>query len=149
MTLLDLTIFLPLVGFLVILLLPVGEDLVKKIAIGWALVVFLLSLGMIGTVQASPKEFQYVTNIPWVDALKINYHVGIDGLSLWLVILTTLLTPISILVSWKHIDHRVSEFFAFLISISLILLVRLRRVFPSLIRSILRLILMKPLAPAQ
>ncbi len=45
----------------------------------------------------------------------INYHVGIDGLSLWLVLLTTLLTPIAVLVSWKHIDHRAKEFFAFLL----------------------------------
>ena len=115
MSLLDLTIFLPLVGFLVLLLAPLSEDLVKKAAIAWALLVFLLSLGMIGTVQASPKEFQYVTNIPWIDALKINYHVGIDGLSLWLVILTTFLTPIAMLISWNYIDKRVKEFFAFLL----------------------------------
>src|SRR5260370_19741320 len=45
----------------------------------------------------------------------IRYHVGLDGMSLWLVILTTLLTPICVLVSWKHIDKRVKEFFAFLL----------------------------------
>ena len=115
MTLLDLVIFLPLIGFLVLILAPFSEDIVKKGAIGWSVFVFLLSLGLIGPVQASPKEFQFVTNIPWVDALKINYHVGIDGLSLWLVILTTFLTPIAMLISWKYIDHRVKEFFAFLL----------------------------------
>ena len=115
MSLLDLVIFLPLIGFLVLILMPSGEETIKKLAIGWAIVVFILSLGLIGPVLASPKEFQYVTNVPWVEALKINYHVGIDGLSLWLVILTTFLTPIAMLISWKHIDHRVKEFFAFLL----------------------------------
>ena len=54
-------------------------------------------------------------NTPWVEAMKINYHVGIDGLSLWLVILTTFLTPIAMLISWSSIDQRVKEFFAFLL----------------------------------
>ena len=115
MSLLDLVIFLPLIGFLVLLLMPSTGDMVKKLAIGWAAVVFALSLGLIGPVLASPKEFQFVTNVPWVEAFKINYHVGMDGLSLWLVILTTFLTPIAMLISWKSIDHRVKEFFAFLL----------------------------------
>ena len=116
MSLLDLTIFLPLIGFLILILMPGGNDeLIKRVAIGIAIVVFLLSLGLIGPVLASPKEFQMVTNVPWIDALKVNYHVGIDGLSLWLVILTTFLTPIAMLISWKSIDHRVKEFFAFLL----------------------------------
>ena len=115
MSLLDLVIFLPLIGFLVILLLPASDEIAKKLAIGWALVVFVLSLGLIGPVQANPKEFQFVTNVPWIDALKINYHIGIDGLSLWLVILTTFLTPIAMLISWKYINQRVTQFFAFLL----------------------------------
>ena len=116
MSLLDLTIFLPLIGFLILILMPGGNDeLIKRVAIGIAIIVFLLSLGLIGPVLASPKEFQMVTNVPWIDALKVNYHVGIDGLSLWLVILTTFLTPIAMLISWKSIDHRVKEFFAFLL----------------------------------
>ena len=115
MSLLDLVIFLPLIGFFVLILMPFSEDIVKKVAIGWAIVVFMFSLGLIGAVQANPKEFHFVTNVPWIDALKINYHVGVDGLSLWLVILTTFLTPIAMLISWKHIDHRVKEFCAFLL----------------------------------
>ena len=53
--------------------------------------------------------------MPWISSPPIHYHVGIDGLSLWLVLLTTLLTPIAVLVSWKSIEHRAKEFFAFLI----------------------------------
>ena len=95
--------------------MPASEDLAKKLAIGWALVVFVVSLGMIGSVLNSPHEFQYVTNIPWIDALKINYHVGIDGLSLWLVMLATFLTPMAMLISWNSIHDRVRPFFALLL----------------------------------
>jgi NADH-quinone oxidoreductase subunit M len=114
MSLLDLTIFLPLIGFFILLLVP-GE--VKRWALGISVVVFLVSLGLIGQVLASPHEFQFVSNTPWIElaGIKINYHVGIDGLSLWLVILATFLTPIAILISWKSINHRVKEFFAFLL----------------------------------
>lgn len=116
MSLLDLTIFLPLVGFLILILMPAGSaETIKRAAFGISIVIFLASLGLIGPVLNSPKEFQYVTSVPWIESLHINYHVGIDGLSLWLVILTTFLTPIAILISWKYIDHRVKEFFAFLI----------------------------------
>jgi NADH-quinone oxidoreductase subunit M len=115
-SLLDLTIFLPLIGFLILLLMPGNnEETTRRVALGIAILVFLISLGMIGPVLASPKDFQYVTNTPWIDVMKINYHVGIDGLSLWLVMLTTFLTPIAMLISWKHIDQRVKEFFAFLL----------------------------------
>ena len=51
----------------------------------------------------------------WIANPPIHYHLGIDGISLWLVILTTFLTPISVLVSWSSIDHRVKEFFAILL----------------------------------
>ena len=116
MSLLDLTIFLPLIGFLVVILMPSGNtDLIKKVALGIALVVFLVSLGLISPVLSNPKEFQVVTNTPWIETFKINYHVGIDGLSLWLVILATFLTPIAMIISWKSIDHRIKEFCAFLI----------------------------------
>ena len=83
MTLLDLTIFLPLIGFLVLILMPKGNDeTIRRVALGIAVVVFLISLGMIGPVLASPKDFQYVQNTPWIEVMKINYHVGVDGLSL-------------------------------------------------------------------
>ena len=62
-----------------------------------------------------PPATPFSTNVSWINYPPIRYHVGLDGLSLWLVLLTTLLTPISVLVSWKSIDHRVKEFFAFLI----------------------------------
>ena len=56
-----------------------------------------------------------MTDVLWIAGPSIRYHVGLDGLSLWLVLLSTLLTPIAVLISWRHIDKRVKEFYAFLL----------------------------------
>jgi NADH-quinone oxidoreductase subunit M len=114
MTLLDLVLFLPLAGFLAMLVIPKGSS--RSAALIISLVVFLASLALIGPYWfATPSGFTFTTNISWISSPAIRYHVGLDGLSLWLVLLTTLLTPISIAVSWKYIDHRTKEFYAFLI----------------------------------
>jgi NADH-quinone oxidoreductase subunit M len=114
MTLLDAVLFLPLIGFLALLFLPQGTS--RNGALAISLIVFLISLGLIGPYWfAVPSGYAFSTSAAWIDYPPIRYHVGLDGLSLWLVLLTTLLTPIAILVSWKYIDHRVKEFYAFLI----------------------------------
>ena len=114
MSLLDAVLFLPLIGFLALLFVPKETSRTGALAI--SLIVFLVSLGLIGPYWfASPSGYAFSTNAAWIDYPPIRYHVGLDGLSLWLVLLTTLLTPIAILVSWKYIDHRVKEFYAFLI----------------------------------
>jgi len=106
MTLLDVVLFLPLIGFLALLFIP--KTLSRSGALAVSLVIFAVSLGLIGNYTLS-------TNAPWIDYPPIRYHVALDGLSLWLVLLTTLLTPIAIAVSWKHIDFRQKEFYALLL----------------------------------
>src|SRR6202049_4868590 len=117
MTLLDIVLFLPLLGFFLLLFTPRDNpDAARWAALGLSLAVFVISLGLIGPYWfASPSGFTFNSDAQWISYPPIRYHVGLDGLSLWLVLLTTLLTPIAVLVSWKHIDHRVKEFFAFLI----------------------------------
>ena len=117
MTLLDIVLFLPLLGFLLLLFTPrTNPDAARWTALGLSLAVFVMSLGLIGPYwYASPSGYTFTTDTQWISYPPIRYHVALDGLSLWLVLLTTLLTPIAVLVSWKHIDHRVKEFFAFLI----------------------------------
>jgi NADH-quinone oxidoreductase subunit M len=117
MTMLDIVLFLPLIGFLLLLFVPKGSPgASKKGALIISLIVFAASLSLLG-----PYWFQYPsgitmsTNVSWISFPPIRYHVALDGLSLWLVLLSTLLTPIAVAVSWKHIDHRVKEFYAFLI----------------------------------
>ncbi|HXP88910.1 MAG TPA: NADH-quinone oxidoreductase subunit M [Bryobacteraceae bacterium] len=117
MALLDAVIFLPLLGFVALLFVPKDNPQASRMgALVISLLVFLVSLGLLG-----PYWYQYPTglttetNVPWISYPPIRYHVGVDGLSLWLVLLSTLLTPIAVLVSWKYIQNRVKEFYAFLI----------------------------------
>ncbi len=117
MTLLDLVLFLPLIGFLLLLLVPKDNPQASRMgALIISLVIFVVSLGLLAPYWfAAPTGLQFSTNVSWINYPPIRYHVALDGLSLWLVLLSTLLTPICVLVSWKSIDHRVKEFFAFLI----------------------------------
>lgn len=114
MTLLDIVLFLPLAGFLILLFMP--KTAARAGALVISLLIFAVSLGLIGPYWfANAQGYAFSTNVSWISSPPIRYHVGLDGLSLWLVLLTTLLTPIAVLVSWKSIDHRTREFYAFLI----------------------------------
>jgi NADH-quinone oxidoreductase subunit M len=114
MTLLDAVVFLPLIGFLLLMFAP--KTVSRNGALILSLLVFVVSLGLLGPyVSGNPTGYAFSTNVPWINYPPIRYHVGVDGLSLWLVLLTTLLTPIAVLVSWKHIDHRAKEFYAFML----------------------------------
>lgn len=129
MNLLDLLLLIPAAGFFITLLLPRDNPgLVRNFALGLSVVVFVMSLGLIGPVQSNPDVYSFESNAVWIETPHIRYHTGVDGLSLWLVILSTLLTPICILVSWKYIQKRVNEFYAFM----LLLLVGVIGVFVSL-----------------
>jgi NADH-quinone oxidoreductase subunit M len=117
MTLLDIVLLLPLAGFLVMLFAPKDNpNAARWAALLISLVVFVVSLGLLGPyMSASPTGYTFTTDVSWISSPPIRYHVGLDGLSLWLVMLSTLLTPIAIAISWKYIDKRVKEFMAFLI----------------------------------
>ena len=117
MTLLDAVIFLPLIAFLISLALPKDNpDLIRRFSLVASSAIFIVSLGLIGSYWfQNPGKFVVETNVPWIDSPAIRYHVAIDGISLWLVILTTLLTPICILVSWRSIDKHIKQFFAFML----------------------------------
>jgi NADH-quinone oxidoreductase subunit M len=112
--LLDLVLFLPLIGFLAILILPKESSRMTAMLLSSA--IFVISLGLLSPFVGDvlPTGYQFVSNISWIQTPPIRYHVGMDGLTLWLVLLSTLLTPIAVLISWKYIDHRIKEYFAFL-----------------------------------
>ncbi len=108
--------FFPLVGVLVILLLPRQRlALIRWTALITSLITFGLSLAMLAQFDAANPDLQMVIRVPWIQigTWTIEYHLGVDGLSILLVLLTTLLTPISILSTWKAIDERVKEFMVF------------------------------------
>ncbi len=126
---LNLILAVPAIGFVVTLLLPKdNHSLIRNFTLAVSLLVFVLSLGLITPVLENPGQISIVTDVPWIEYPLIRYHVGLDGLSLWLVILSTLLTPLCILVSWRYIQKRVKEFYAFM----LLLLVGVVGVFVSL-----------------
>src|SRR5207244_11883709 len=108
--LLSVLIFFPAVGALALLLLR-GDDhkFIRIIALIVSLAEFLFSLLMIRAVPAGAAGYHLEEYAKWINQPPINYHLGVDGISLFLVILTTFLTPISILASWKSIAHRVKS----------------------------------------
>jgi NADH-quinone oxidoreductase subunit M len=104
-------VFLPAAGALLLALFP-AEDRVnlKATALAITTVTFVLSLLLWVGFNASDPQYQFAVRIPWVEAFGISYHVGVDGISLFLVILTTFLMPVTILGAWGAIETRVREF---------------------------------------
>ena len=108
--LLTLIIFLPAAGAGVILLLrEARRDLIRRVALGTSLAAFVLSYFCFKGFEAG-DAFQYVERVPWIPNFGISYHVGIDGISLLLVMLTTFITPITILSAFNAVRRRVKGF---------------------------------------
>jgi len=111
--LLSLVIFLPVAGALGLVVVPGTEPRQQKfVAFVTSVVTFAVSLGLWIGFDASPSaaEFQFEQKAPWIPSIGIGYHVGLDGVALLLVMLTTVLTPIVILSAWRAIEERVKEF---------------------------------------
>ncbi|MGH2658180.1 MAG: NADH-quinone oxidoreductase subunit M [Actinomycetota bacterium] len=109
---LTLTTFLPLLG--VAVLLPwrrVGDDAARGIALAVSVATFLMSLGMAGRFDGSVSRFQLIEQATWVRSPNLRYVLGVDGISLFLVLLTTFLVPIAILASW-NVDRHVRLYLA-------------------------------------
>ncbi|HEX8722857.1 MAG TPA: hypothetical protein VF736_19720, partial [Pyrinomonadaceae bacterium] len=119
--LLTILILLPLVGALACAahgLAPYAERRhYRWIALGFSVATFAASLLLLRQpVGLGPGgAFHFVQDVPWVSAIGARYHVGVDGISLWLVILTTLLVPVSILSSWNSVEKRELAFFTFML----------------------------------
>ena len=108
---LSLLLLLPLLGALACLALPRGEHgLARAIGFVTTLVTFLLSLALLLKFEPGVATFQMVEKRSWIEAIGASYHVGVDGISLFLVLLTTFLTPIVMLSAFKSIEHKVREF---------------------------------------
>lgn len=103
-------VFLPLLFALLILVLP--SEWVRPTALGLSIFEFIISLGMLAEFDSTATHLQFVERYPWLHRIDVSYFLGIDGISLWLVMLTTFLTPIVILGSWTSIANRVKGFHA-------------------------------------
>jgi NADH-quinone oxidoreductase subunit M len=115
-SILNVVTFFPLLGILILILIPrEREEAMRWTALVTALLTFLFSLLMLGQFDPGDPDLQLVVRADWIQVAgwNIQYSMGVDGLSVLLVLLTTLLTPISILSTWTAVEERVKEFMAF------------------------------------
>jgi NADH-quinone oxidoreductase subunit M len=112
---LSLLTFLPLIGAGMILFIAKGSDADVALNSRWGAiwttgVTFLVSITLWFKFDNTSAKFQFVEKLDWMPQLGISYHIGVDGISLLFVLLTTFLTPICILASWESIKDRVKEY---------------------------------------
>jgi NADH-quinone oxidoreductase subunit M len=115
-TFLTIILAIPLVGFLIVVLTPRRhETFIKWVSVVFSTVTFVVSLFLLGKPFAQDGSMMWAGRVDWIPTAGISYALGVDGLSIWLVLLTTLISPISILASWKAIEDRVKEYYAFML----------------------------------
>jgi NADH-quinone oxidoreductase subunit M len=105
-------ILVPLAGAVLVALVPDRFKLPNWIALITALVTFALTLHLPAHFVLNQGGFQFEINMPWIENPAIFYHVGVDGLSLWLVVLTGLLAPVGVVASWNAITERRKVFYS-------------------------------------
>ncbi len=110
--------FFPILGVLALLFVkPEQKNTIRWVALVTSLITFLLSLLMLVQFNAREPGMQLVVRAPWIQVAdgkwNIEYHLGLDGISVLLILLTTFLTPISIASTWTAVEERVKEFMIF------------------------------------
>jgi NADH-quinone oxidoreductase subunit M len=97
-------------------LLALGSDrnagVVRAVALGGAIVGFLATIPLYTRFDTTTSEMQFVERMPWIDVLGAHYHLGIDGLSVWLVLLTAFITIVVVVAGWQVIEERVAQYMA-------------------------------------
>ena len=111
---LSLVTFLPLVGVLFILFIRGEPDVVARnaryVALWTSLITFVVSLSLWFGFERGTADFQFVEKAEWIAAFNISYYMGVDGISVLFVLLSTLLTPLCVIASWDAIKVRVKEY---------------------------------------
>ncbi|MCX4192888.1 NADH-quinone oxidoreductase subunit M [Methylophaga sp. OBS1] len=110
--LLSLLIWLPILGGVVAIMLGDQRDLLKPFALGIAAVTMLLSFGLYTGFDSNTHQMQFVEKLPWIETFNIFYHLGVDGFSMPLIILTTISTLLVVVAAWEVIQHRPSQYLA-------------------------------------
>ena len=116
-SILTLVTFIPAIGAVLLMLMPRNDRLLRWTALIISLVAFGFSVYLPFQIDHTRTGFQFPIDITWikVGSVDIHYHLGADGISMWLTLLTTFLVPLGVLVSWKSIHDRVKEFFVLLL----------------------------------
>jgi NADH-quinone oxidoreductase subunit M len=115
--LLSLVTFFPLLGLLILLFLPKENGgMLKGFTLAVTIVTFIISLPLaFDNVFSTSGGMHYVENYQWINIgnyFQMNYHVGVDGISLWLILLTTFIMPIAVLSTWQAVDKNIKAFMA-------------------------------------
>lgn len=117
--LLTILILLPVVGAVLTLAHQMfwkQEGQLKWLTLGFTTLNFVVSLALFSkSAIAGPSGYFFEKNVPWIKAIGTNYHIGVDGLSFWLVILTTFIMPIAVLSTWHAVEKKRTAFYIFLL----------------------------------
>ena len=109
--LLSIVLWLPTLGALGLLLVPRGSIVAQRaLALLVALATFVVSIGLYVSFDPTNSGFQFIEQLAWVPSWGIEYHVALDGVSLWLVLLTTFLTPITLIATWDSVHSNFRSF---------------------------------------
>ncbi|MDQ3188916.1 MAG: NADH-quinone oxidoreductase subunit M [Pseudomonadota bacterium] len=111
---LSLAIWIPIVFGVAIL--AAGRDrnhgVIRAVALVGSILGLLVTIPLYTGFDASSAQLQFVENMPWIERLNANYHLGVDGISVWFVLLTAFMTVIVVLAGWQVIETRVSQYYA-------------------------------------
>ena len=111
---LTLSIFVPIIAGLIVLL--IGRDdrkcLTRWLSLAGAVVSFLVTLPLYAGFNNATADMQFVEKAPWIETFAVNYHLGIDGISLWFVLLTAFITIIVVMAGWEVIQQKVAQYMA-------------------------------------
>ena len=111
---LSVLVWLPIVAGIVVLAIGSGERaaLAKQVALGASILTFLLSLPLVTGFDTTTADMQFVEHVPWIARFGAYYYLGVDGISMPLIVLTTFLTPIVVIAGWEVIKSRPAQYFA-------------------------------------
>ena len=113
--LLSILVWLPIAGAVLVMLLGSkahNGGLARQTALGVSVLTFVASLPLALGFQSGTAEMQFVERLPWVERFGAFYHLGVDGISMPLIVLTTFLTPLVVLAGWEVIRTRPAQYFA-------------------------------------
>jgi NADH-quinone oxidoreductase subunit M len=110
--LLSLVIWLPIIGGLLVLITGDERPFLKPMALAITVLTMLLSFGLYIGFDSSTHQMQFVERTPWIETFNVFYHLGVDGFSMPLIILTTISTLLVVVAAWEVIQHRLSQYLA-------------------------------------
>ncbi|MBE0644036.1 MAG: NADH-quinone oxidoreductase subunit M [Bacteroidetes bacterium] len=112
---LNFILFLPLIGAVAVLLARRSDNAVRWTGLVFSLITFVISLALYFEYDPANPAMQFVEKVSWIPSLNVSYHIGLDGISMLLVVLTTFLTPIVLISSWKSIEKQIPAYIALML----------------------------------